>query len=362
MRSWVVVVVAVVVGSCSEREPALAVATAPTVSSDPVAAGPAAVPAASEGSALGWLDLGHVESDGYGPRRVRLWLPSAEGGPWPVLVVLDGQGAEDWFELPRTVEELAREGRIPPHAVVAVDSTSARDTELAATDGRFVSFLADVVLPQVREAASISVRPEDVAIVGFSYGGLQAVVAVTRRRDTFGRAVAMSPSLWVHDGAALRAFVASDAPLPVRLWVDAGTEEAGERMLVRPMLADARALRDAAMARGMVYGRDVAELEALGESHDMAAAGRRMRAALGFALGSVDLSTTAPRSLSIARLPAVGRRSAFTIVVEHEGGLRLSWPRSLAELWAGETDLRRDVAAVDRPLRVRALGLEATCD
>ena len=50
------------------------------------------------------------------------------------------------------------------------------------------------------------------------------------------------------------------------------------------------------------------------------------------------------------------------IQAHYEGDARLTFPESLVEARAGETPLTRDLAGLDRPLRVRAFGLEARCD
>lgn len=309
-----------------------------------------------------WVDLGHFGDRRHRPRDVRAWVPEhEEGARLPVLVVLDGQGSETWFRVPQTIATLVAEGRIEPWIVLAIDSTADRTRELGRTDARFGRFLAEVVLPAARERLPVREGRESTAILGYSYGGLAAVAAGVGVPDTFGRVIAMSASLWVEQRAVIARFERART-LPMRLWIDVGSREPDAEDLIPYMVGDARDLRDVAVRRGMVFGRDVGFDEALGEGHDMSAAGRRMRAALLFSLGDRDLSRETPTELSITRYPAHGRRATHAIGAAYEGGAHLTFPEGLVEAHAGDTVLTRDIAHLDRPLSVRAFGLEARCD
>lgn len=306
-----------------------------------------------------WTDLGAVEDADHLPRRVRVWMPEHEG-PVPVLVVLDGGGAEDWFALPDALIRLVDAGRLTPWAVLAIDSSSERNAELGRADARFVDFVADTILPLARSRVSLLEGPENTAIHGYSYGGLQAVVAVARRPEVFGRAIAQSPSLWVEARAALTAF--ERGRRPVRLFIDVGTRESGAGEILGYMLRDARDLRDVALNRGMVLGRDLGYFEAVGEEHDMAAGGRRIEPALAFALGDVDLTEATPVDLTVMRHSAVRGRSAFSITLGYADGCHLTIPARLAEVTTRGAPFYREVVTTDRALSVRAHGLEARCE
>lgn len=356
---WLVVVACLI--SCGAPAPATPPPAGPS-SLEPPAADPPmdAVAPPIEGA---WQDLGLVGDAHHPPRRLRAWVPAvADDAPLPSLLVLDGDGAEDFFALPETIGALGGEGRIRPPVVLALSSTAARDDELSRADTRFVDFLADAVLPHARRALPLSSERRDTAILGYSYGGLQAANAVVRRPEVFGIGIAQSPSLWVADRALTSRFRSASAPVPARLWIDVGTDEPDPEELIRYMVRDARAFRDAAIARGMIWGRNLGYLEALGEGHDMRAGGRRMREALLFALGDVDLTAVTPVSLRIARHGSVRGRSAFSIELGYDGGARLTVPRQLAEVLSGGAPLRGEIASVARPLLVRTHGLAARAD
>ncbi len=309
-----------------------------------------------------WIDLGHFGDARHREARVRAWVPPHEDGArLPVLFVLDGQGAQTWFRIPQTINALVGEGRVRPWIVVAIDATLDRTAELRRTDGLFARYVRDVILPVVRERLPTQEGREHTAILGYSYGGLAAVAAGVAEPDTFGRVIAMSPSLWARERDVIARFDRARVR-PMRLWIDVGSREPDAEDLIPYMVGDARDLRDVAIRRGMVFGRDVGFDEALGEDHDMSAAGRRMRQALLFALSDRDLSRETPSTLSVTRYPAHGRRATHAIQGRYEGDARLTFPEGLVEARAGETSLTRDIAGTDRPLSVRAFGLEARCD
>jgi len=310
-----------------------------------------------------WQDLGMVGDEHHAPRRLRAWVPDHDPhASLPSLVVLDGDGAEAFFALPTTIAALAGQRRIRPFVILALSSTAARGEELSRADARFADFLAASVVPYARSRLPLSSAREDTAILGYSYGGLQAAAAAVRYPEVFGRAVVQSPSLWVEGRALTSLLRRGSGALPVRMWIDVGTAEPDREELIPYMVRDARAFRDAAIARGMVWGRELGYLEAVGEHHDMRAGGRRMREALLFALGDDDLTEAAPTLLSILRHARVGDRTTFSIELGYDGGARLTLPRQLAEVFANGAPLRGEVASVGRRLTVRSHGLEARCE
>jgi enterochelin esterase-like enzyme len=310
-----------------------------------------------------WQSLGRFGDANHRECVVRAWVPEhAEGARLPMLIVLDGSGVSEWFQVDSTVAALASEHRIEPWIILAIESASDRDQVLARVDGQLAHFITREILPAAREALPWREERASTAILGYSYGGLSAVASAIAAPDVFGRVVAMSPSLWVQERAIMPRF--EDARvLPSRLWIDVGSAEPDEGDLIPYMVSDARNLRDLALHRRMIFGRDVGYLEAIGEGHDMRAGGRRMREALLFALSEIDFRTEAASTLHVTRYPAPrapnARNSTFAIEVGYVTGARLTWPESLLEVHAGQTRLRRDIAPLRSRLRVDAFGLHA---
>ena len=310
-----------------------------------------------------WQSLGSFGDAHHRACTVRAWVPThAEGARLPLLVVLDGAGASRWFRVDETLATLASEGHIEPWIVLAVESASDRDAVLARTDDQLAGFLTQVILPAAEAALPVREGRAQTAILGYSLGGLSALAVAIAAPDRFGRVVAMSPSLWV-DERAIMPRVEHAQTLPLRLWIDVGSAEPDQGDLIPYMVSDARNMRDLALYRGLIFGRDVGYLEAMGAGHAMHEAGRRMREALLFALSDRDYRTQPVRSLQIARYPAPSgpgsESSTFAVEARYQDGARLTWPETLVEVYAGESRMQRDIAPLRSRLHVEAFGQRA---
>jgi predicted alpha/beta superfamily hydrolase len=92
----------------------------------------------------------------------------------------------------------------------------------------------------------------------------------------FGKIAALSTSAGRDDRHIVR-FVESLPGKPdTRVWTDIGTDED------RGAVADARALRDALVAKGWVEGQDLRHVEAEGAAHNEPAWAERLPAVLEF--------------------------------------------------------------------------------
>ena len=186
---------------------------------------------------------------------------------------LMGRGVSEWFQVDSTVAALASEHRIEPWIVLAIDRahpTAIRCWHVPMGNSH-TSSRARFFRRRARRFRGVRSAPP-LPILGYSYGGLSAVASAIAAPDVFGRVIAMSPSLWVQERAIMTRF--EDARvLPSRLWIDVGSAEPDEGDLIPYMVSDARNLRDLALHRRMIFGRDVGYLEAMGEGHDMRAGG-----------------------------------------------------------------------------------------
>jgi predicted alpha/beta superfamily hydrolase len=268
----------------------------------------------------------------FEPRRVRLRLPpsAVEGEPLPVLIVLDGQAAFAEFGLGGPLDVLARNGTIDDWAVLAIDSTTERPREFAEEVDHFAAFVIDLVLAEARRAYPLSTAREGIAVLGFSFGGHAAVRMQLARPHVIGRVIAMSPSVWWNHLDVLARLRLHREVLPRRLWIDVGTGEG--RGIVPGMVRGARALRDVARERGMIFGRDLGYLEEPNIAHRMDAVAARCRAALAFTLSDTDLSEEAPTALSLHVVRARSRRRTTYAIgaMYREGRYRLTVPHDLA--------------------------------
>lgn len=107
----------------------------------------------------------------------------------------------------------------------------------------YLRMLVEELKPLIDERYRTLPDPDNTAIGGSSLGGLLTLHAIFTRRDVFGRAAAMSPSVWWGDRVILKTAEAFDGPPPLRMWLDTGGREGLEA------LQDARALRDRIAAK-----------------------------------------------------------------------------------------------------------------
>lgn len=224
---------------------------------------------------------------------MRVYEPTGVvAGPRPVLVMFDGQNIFDdapsyagGWHADRAVERLAKTVARP--VIIAVDHGGIhRATELSPfVHGRhhgeldaLLAWLRGVLLPSLRGQLHLTADPRHTVIGGSSMGGLAALYACLKHPDTFGGALAMSPSLWVARGAMYDWVAAHGVQRRPRIYLDAGAKEAHGRML-----AGARRLGVQLAATGRVELRFRADPKGRHREQDWR---RRLLPALRFHFGT----------------------------------------------------------------------------
>lgn len=222
-------------------------------------------------------------------RTVLLYLPASydEGDRrYPVIYLQDGQnlfdpntafGGQTW-QVGETMTLLAREG-IEAIVVASYHTEQQRICEYnpfadwrAGCGELYVEFLAETLKPLVDHDFRTLTDPAHTVVGGSSMGGLISLYAFCARSDVFGRALVMSPSLWVANGAAYDTARAKLAP-GGRLYIDNGTRE----MSARPLAA-------LAAERGYRQGKDLLYVQGKGHRHTETAWARRLPDALRWLL------------------------------------------------------------------------------
>jgi enterochelin esterase-like enzyme len=219
-----------------------------------VAESPEAAPALAEDAPLAaeWRPgeihiLGPLAVPGHAPRLVRVYLPSTftPEAPHFVLYMFDGQNLFDdppsfsgGWHLHHAIERLARSQR-PAPVVVGVDhGGSKRIDELSPFEAAgsaglldgLLDWMIDSLMPRL--AAELPLIGGPVGVVGgSSMGGLAALYAHFRNPRSFGGALAMSPSLWVHHGEIRTWVAAQPTPEVSRIYLDCGVREGSGALL-----------------------------------------------------------------------------------------------------------------------------------
>lgn len=200
---------------------------------------------------------------------------------YPVLYMQDGQNlfdpgrsfvhGQDW-RLDETAEWLIETGAIEPVVIVGVDHAGAgRTAEFSATaDARrgeggradaYGAMLTTELKPWIDAHYRTRPDPASTGIGGSSMGGLISLFLALTRPDVFGRAAVMSPSLWWDRRHIITLARAIERKPPVRLWLDAGTEEGYST------LHNVRMLKNILLRHGWLAGDDLRYVEAQGGRH-----------------------------------------------------------------------------------------------
>ncbi len=144
----------------------------------------------------------------------------------------------------------------------------------------YLEWLVGTVKPIVDRSFPTRAAREATGIIGSSMGGLIALYALFAQRAVFGLIGSMSPSVRWSDYKIVT--LIEDAPLPpARIHLDMGWRE------WKGMTRDARKVRDALLARGMVLERDLHYVEERNARHSEAAWARRLPDALRFLLADL---------------------------------------------------------------------------
>jgi predicted alpha/beta superfamily hydrolase len=212
---------------------------------------------------------------------------------YPVVYMQDGQNLSDpdrafagTWQLEQAVRTLAARGieaivvGIPNLGAARVNEyTPFVDAKIGGGDGdAYLAFMERTVKPLVDRRFRTRPEREATGVFGSSLGGLISLYAFFRRPDVFGRAAALSPSLWFGRDRLLGFIKGAPRPRRGRLYLDVGTAEGAGT------LKDARLMRALLETKGLEVGDRLSYLEDRGGRHEEAAWARRIEDAIAFLL------------------------------------------------------------------------------
>jgi len=239
-------------------------------------------------------------------RFLRVWLPPGYDDAknsikfYPVLYLNDGQNlfepstsftGVEW-QVDETAERLIREGQIPPMIVVGIDNAgkdrlreymsyrSLNPTMLRVQGSRYPNFLIKEVMPFVAGMYRIASGPENTGLGGSSLGALISLYTAASHPGWFGRLLLESPSLWASNRQMIKESRAVKQ-WPQRIFLAAGTAEAGREDRDRSMVDDVRELA-AIFRRAGLNDQRIKLVIDEGATHHESAWARRFPDALAF--------------------------------------------------------------------------------
>ena len=151
-------------------------------------------------------------------RRIWIYLPSGYSKSeekYPVIYMHDGQNLFDSYtsftgewKVDETVDSLIASGSNKA-IIIGIDNggkerineyTPFPNNEYGGGDGaKYMSFIVKTLKPYIDENYRTQPDREHTSIVGSSLGGLISFYGIMKFKDTFSKAVVMSPSFWFSD-------------------------------------------------------------------------------------------------------------------------------------------------------------------
>ena len=180
-------------------------------------------------------------------RRIGIYLPpdyDPSAAPYPTILLFDHAAYVTVVPTPRILNNLIHAEKIPPVVAIFVgNAAGARNEELPCND-KFVAFLADELMPWVRERYNVSTDPSKNVVAGSSFGGLASSYAAFRHPELFGNVISQSGSYrWSPDTNSsilahevegewlTRQYAAADTK-PIRFFIESGLNETGRPSMV----------------------------------------------------------------------------------------------------------------------------------
>lgn len=209
-------------------------------------------------------------------RKLLIYLPDGyheESRDYPVIYMHDGQNlfsprlsfVGEWH-VDDAMDRLIAKGKIDKCIVAGIYNSSKRAEEYTPFADRrfgggkareFSRFITKEIIPYVESKYRVSRKREDRAVMGSSFGGIISLWMAYTYPEVFSMAAAISPSLWIADGAMLD-YLERTPKRDIKIWIDQGTFEWSDftRNTVK-LLAD----------KGYEYGRELLYYEVKDAEH-----------------------------------------------------------------------------------------------
>ncbi len=207
-------------------------------------------------------------------REIAIYLPpgySRTAKAYAVLVLFDevaylgDKNQTALVPTPTILNNLISERRIPPMVALLVGNApgDARSRELPCNPV-FADFLVSELLPWAHGTYNFTTDPRQTVVGGSSFGGLAAACVGLRHSETFGNILAQSGSFhWIPPKSDNSSGSESDSEpnwvakqfiaipkLPLRFYLDAGSDEIDFSGNGNCILLTSRTLRDVLLAKG----------------------------------------------------------------------------------------------------------------
>ena len=208
-------------------------------------------------------------------RRVWVYTPPnydpKSSKPCRLMICFDGLSYLAEIPVPTILNNLLAAGKILPTVAVMIDNGDARaSAEDLDNHATFADFVANELVPWVRQHWRVSTDPAQAIICGYSRGGLGATYVAWKHPEVFGNVLAQSGAFWrgneggTSDPEWLTQQFKSSPKASLRFYVEVGAQETGKTPGGTIFIEANRHLRQALEGKGY----DVRYVEVSGARHD----------------------------------------------------------------------------------------------
>lgn len=229
---------------------------------------------------------------------------------YPVFYMHDGQNlfdgatsfipGQEW-RVDETAQQLIVAGKVEPLIIVGIYNTRDRVNEYtAAQDPKYkmggkADLYGRMIVEELKPFIDSNYRTRKGAkhtgLGGASLGGLASLYLALKYSQVFGRAAAVSPSVWFANQQIVNYVAALPKPVKVRIWLDMGTKEGRDSQDLagaQKAVADVRLLREALIKKGW-KAENFRYFEAEGAEHNEKAWAARLPEILTFLFPRKDV-------------------------------------------------------------------------
>lgn len=186
------------------------------------------------------------------------YIPSGKK-KYPLLIVFDGEAYMEVVSTRRILDNMIADKVIPPLIAVFVGSIDieTRCKELPCYDP-FIETIVKEMIPWIKDEYTISLKPTDIIAAGSSYGGLAAIYAAIKYPEIIGNVLSMSGAFWWHPEDSPKTSwiitkMEKSPPLPIKLYLDAGTLEDDARQGSPSILTTNRQMSEVLQKKGYTF-------------------------------------------------------------------------------------------------------------
>ena len=239
-------------------------------------------------------------------RDVMVYLPPGYDANkkrrYPVFYLHDGQNLFDGatsfikgseWQVDETAQALIKKKAIKPIIIVGIynagreridEYTPTRDTGhgMGGKADLYGRMMVEELKPFIDSEYRTLTDADNTGVGGSSLGGLLSLYLALKYPQTFGRVAVVSPSVWWDNRMILREVQSLKKNTRLRIWLDIGTKEGGNKNEEVNTTNNTRLLRDALIAKGCKEGSDLKYFEAEGAEHNERAWAQRVEQILRF--------------------------------------------------------------------------------